>query len=549
MGFILFLFLFRSLLIADDFVFLDQAMENGLIFNHDHGGTGQRYYIETIGPGVCLLDFDNDEDLDIYFCQGARLSGRNKDINLENKLFRNELGYWTDVTSIAGVGDSSYSFGCACGDVDNDGDTDLYISNYGKDIFYRNNGDGTFKDMTDQIGMNNTQWGSSIAFFDMDLDGLLDIYITNYVEYSLDNNPWCGDRRNNLRDYCKPDWFTGVYDNLFHNMGNWRFKDVSIESGISNSKGKGLGVIPADFDNDGDFDLYVANDGVMNHYFVNNGKGFFEENAMFRGVGFNEKGLAEAGMGVDVGDVNGDGWQDIFVTNFSGESNTVYTNNQKGFFSDVTHFSGLTQPSWNFVGFGTKLLDLNYDGWLDIFVVNGHVTANINVIYKDHTHAQRKQLFLNNQNGIFLEIAEDKIGDAKIPSVGRGAAFGDLDNDGDLDVVVANNNGPANLLVRRGSPSKNWIGLKLIGIKSNKDAIGSRVVISTDNHVQVRYVNSAGSYLSSNDKRILFGLDNFSTADKIIVYWPSGVRDEYTDLKTNQYYQVTEGGGLSKINY
>ncbi len=544
------LIFYSAFLFSNDYIFLDESVMQGLNFKHDHGGSGEKYYIESIGSGVCLLDYDNDNDLDIYFCQGSGLPGWDKNIVLENKLFRNDLGNWIDVTSRAGVGgDKSYSFGCACGDVDNDGDPDLYVTNFGKDDFYKNNGNGTFTNMTDSTGVKNLEWGASVAFFDMDMDGFLDIYVTNYVEYSLDNNPWCGDRRKNLRDYCMPDWFPGVKDYLFHNQGNWIFKDVSASSGIAHHRGKGLGVIPADFDQDGDFDLYVANDKVMNHFFINDGKGNFEENAMFTGVGFNENGLAEAGMGVDIGDVNGDGWQDIFVTNFSGESNTVYFNNQKGFFSDETNFSGLTQPSWNYVGFGTKLLDLNYDGWLDLFVVNGHVAENVNNILKDHTHAQRKQLFINNQDGSFQELSVDKIGDLKIPSVGRGAAFGDLDNDGDIDVVVANNNGSSNLLIRQGYPSENWIGILLIGMNSNKDAIGSKVKISTKHFSQVKFVNTAGSYLASNDRRLLFGLDKYTVVDKIIIDWPSGALDEFKNLKANQYYQIIEGGDVSVLHY
>ena len=538
-----------SFLFSDEFLFKDESESQRLIFTHDHGGSGEKYYVETMGSGVCLLDYDNDKDLDVYFCQGAALPGWDKNIVLENKLFRNDGGRWMDVTADVGVGDTSYSIGCTCGDVDNDGDTDLYITNFGTDIFYRNNGDGTFTNVTDAAGIKNQSWGSSAAFFDMDNDGLLDLYVTSYVEYSLDKNPWCGDKRTNRRAYCDPDFFTGAEDHLFHNLGNWVFKDVSVSSGIAAQKGKGLGVIPADFDQDNDLDLYVANDKVMNHYYINDGQGSFEENALFTGLGFNENGRAEAGMGVDIGDVNGDGWLDLFVTNFSGESNTIYINSRQGFFSDETFLAGLGQPSLKYLGFGTKLLDLDYDGWLDLFVVNGHVIDNINYFNKDYTHAQRKQVFLNNQNGTFMELSPDQIGDASHLSVGRGAAFGDLDNDGDVDVVIANNNSAANLLIRTGTPNRNWIGFSLEGVQSNQDAIGSRVVIETDGLKQIKYVSTAGSYLAANDKRLLFGLNNYPTAEKITIDWPSGTSDEFTDLKANQYYQIIEGGSISAIHY
>ena len=541
--------LYFSFLFADEFVFKDESIPQGLIFSHDRGGSGERYYIETIGAGVCLFDYDNDTDLDIYFCQGSLLPGRDNNIILENKLFRNDNGKWKDVTDFAGVGDTSYSFGCACGDVDNDGDSDLYITNFGTDTFFKNNGDGTFTDMTSTVGLKSDSWSSSAAFFDMNNDGLLDLYVTSYVEYSLNENPWCGDRRKNLRDYCKPDFFPGIQDYLFQNQGDWIFKDVSNSSGLAGKKGKGLGVIPADFDLDGDLDLYVANDKVMNHYFINDGQGYFEENAIFTGVGFNENGLAEAGMGVDIGDINGDGWQDIFVTNFSGESNTIYINNRKGFFSDETFYSGIVQPSFNFVGFGTKLLDLDHDGWLDLFVINGHVAETIDNIYNDHTYAQRKQIFINNHDGSFREIPEENIGDAKVQSVGRGGAFGDIDNDGDIDVVVSNNNSPANLLIRSGTPESNWIGFLLVGTESNKDAIGARVTVQTKDIKQTKFINTAGSYLASNDKRVVFGLNNYSSLDKVTIYWPSGVIDTFINIKANQYYQILEKGQISTLNY
>lgn len=535
--------------IGNDIKFIDVAIPQGLTFEHDHGGSGERYYIETIGPGVCLFDYDNDDDLDIYFCQGSGLPGWDKDIILENKLYRNDGNKWTDVTSSAGVGDRSYSMGCACGDVDNDGFTDLYVTNFGKDILYQNKGDGTFMDVTDISGINNPLWGASVAFFDMDADGLLDIYVSNYVEYSLDNNPWCGDRRKGLRDYCKPDFFPGVEDLLFKNNGDWTFKDVSSKSGIEGRKGKGLGVIPADFDLDGDSDLYVANDGVMNHYFINDGSGYFEENAIFTGLGFNDNGLPEAGMGVDIGDVNGDGWPDIFVTNFSGESNTIYMNNKRGYFKDETFMSGLDQPSLDYVGFGTKLLDLDYDGWLDLFVVNGHVAVNINDVYKKYTHAQRKQIFLNKKDGTFKEFTSNDAGDIGQPSVGRGAAFGDLDNDGDLDVVIANNNGQANLLLRDGSPQKEWLGLLLVGGESNMDAIGARVTLETDGSRQTKFINTAGSYMASNDKRLIFGLGDEIIVKKIEVIWPSGKKDFFENVKTKKYYRILEGESITAIDF
>lgn len=542
-------FLFVSFLSSQTLEFRDVATNQGLIFHHDHGGSGEKYYVETMGSGVCLFDYDNDGDLDIYFLQGAPLPGWDKNIILENKLFRNDNGSWTDVTEFAGVGDRSYGIGCACADYDNDGDTDLYITNFGNDILYRNNGDGTFTNITDIAGINNPLWGSSAAFFDADNDGWLDLYVTNYVEFSVDKNPWCGERRSGYRAYCDPDIFEGVPDVFYHNNGDGTFTDISDKAGISGERGKGLGVIPGDFDNDGDMDLYIANDKVMNLLFVNDGTGHFTEDALFSGVGFNENGQAEAGMGVDFGDYNRDGWLDLFVTNFSGESNTLYLNEKNGFFTDVTFVSGLGHPSLHLLGFGTKFVDLDLDGWLDIFVVNGHVIDNISLFNRDYTHAQKKQVFMNQRNGLFKETTEDVGGALLSPSVARGAAFGDVDNDGDVDIIIANNNGQANLLVNVGPPLNNWVTFLLEGNSCNRDAIGSKLTITSSSGTQVSWVNPAASYLASNDKRVVFGLGKDATIRELVVQWPGSEKQSFENLKPNRFYRIVQGGEISVIKY
>ena len=534
---------------AQSYVFDDLTNEQGLDFIHDHGGSGEKYYVETMGSGVCLLDFDNDNDLDIYFCQGAALPGWDKNTVLANKLFRNDNGQWTDVTRKAGVGDKSYSIGCACGDVDNDGDTDLYVTNFGADILYINNNNGTFTDMTSAMGIESPKWGSSAAFFDGDNDGWLDLYVANYVDFSVDKNPWCGEHISGLRAYCDPDVFEGVTDDFYHNNGDVTFTDWSAISGITKDKGKGLGVVIGDVDNDGDMDVYIANDKVMNLMYINDGTAHFEESALFNGVGFNENGKAEAGMGIDFGDINHNGRLDLFVTNFSGESNTLYLNDGNGAFTDKTFSAGLGQPSLDVLGFGTKFLDINLDGWLDLFVVNGHVIDNIAHFNNAYTHAQRKQIFVNNKNGTFREIEKQFIGAAANPSVGRGAAFGDIDNDGDIDCVVSNNNGPANLLIKTGIPENNWIGFELIGRTCNRDAIGAKITIESANGKQIAYVNAGASYLAANDKRIVFGLGNSDTIGAINVDWPGGKEETFTIKKVKQYYRIVQGEGLSELVY
>ena len=534
---------------AQSLVFKDVADNQLLNFVHDHGGTGEKYYVETMGSGVCLFDYDNDGDLDAYFLQGASLPGWDKEIILENKLYRNDGRKWIDVTEKAGVGDKNYGIGCACADYDNDGDTDLYVTNYGPDVLYHNDGDGTFTDVTLDVGIDNPHWASSAAFFDSDNDGWLDLYVTNYVEFSIENNPWCGEPVQGERAYCDPDFFEGVEDMFYHNDGQGNFSDWSGRSGINKARGKGLGVVPGDIDNDGDMDLYIANDKVMNLLFINDGLGHFTEKALFTGVGFNENGRAEAGMGVDFGDVNRDGWLDLFVTNFSGETNTLYLNEKNGFLVDATFRTGLGYPSIHLLGFGTKFVDLDLDGWLDIFVVNGHVIDNIKLFNRDYQHAQQKQIFINRGNETFLDQTKNIGGDLLEPTVGRGAAFGDIDNDGDIDIAISNNNGKANLLLNEGKPKGHWIGFKLEGKTCNREAIGSKLKITTDSGVQVAWVNPAASYLSSNDLRVLFGLGPDEMVTSLEVQWPGFGKDLFENITCNSYYKIVQGGSLSIITY
>jgi len=530
-------------------VFKDVADNQLLNFVHDHGGTGEKYYIETMGSGVCLFDYDNDGDLDVYFLQGASLPGWDKEIILENKLYRNDGKKWTDVTKKSGVGDKNYSIGCACADYDNDGDTDLYVTNYGPDVLYQNGGDGSFTDVSLDVGIDNPHWASSAAFFDSDNDGWLDLYVTNYVEYSTESNPWCGEPVQGERAYCDPDYFEGVEDIFYHNDGQGNFSDWSVRSGINKARGKGLGVVPGDIDNDGDMDIYVANDKVMNLLFINDGLGHFTEKALFTGVGFNENGRAEAGMGVDFGDVNRDGWLDLFVTNFSGETNTLYLNEKNGFLVDATSRTGLGHPSINLLGFGTKFVDLDLDGWLDIFIVNGHVIDNIKLFNRDYTHAQQKQIFINQGNETFLDQTKTIGGDLLEPTVGRGAAFGDIDNDGDIDIAISNNNGKANLLLNEGKPKGHWIGFQLEGKTCNREAIGSKLKITTDSGIQVAWVNPAASYLASNDPRVLFGLGPDEMVTSLEIQWPGSRKDLFENLTSNSYYRIVQGESLSKITY
>ena len=534
--------------------FKDMTEQGALDFIHDHGGSGEYYYVESMGSGICIFDYDNDGDLDAYFPQSSPLPGWKKDVVLENKLFRNDNLEWIDVTDEAGVGDKSYSMGCACGDYDNDGDIDLYVTNFGKDILYQNNSDGTFTDVTLGLGIDNPSMGMSAAFFDSDNDGFLDLYVTNYVDYSIENNPKCTSplqypKHGELfaRSYCDPDVFLGVEDKFYYNKDG-KFIDRSNRSGIGRYRLRGMGVVPGDVDNDGDMDIYVANDKDMNLLFINNGKGRFTESALLMGVGFNGNGLAEAGMGVDLGDIDRDGWLDIYVTNYSGETNTLYLNQNSGIFSDATNDIGLGQPSVHPLAFGTKLVDLNLDGWLDIFVANGHVIDNINLFNKDYKHAQHNQIYLNQKNGYFLDITKNVGKDILHRAVSRGSAFGDIDNDGDADIMISNNNGKARLLINEGKPKNNWIGIELEGRSCNRQAIGSKITISTESSNQATWVNPAGSYLTSNDTRVVFGINNDQLVKSMIVDWPGSGQEVFTELEPNQYYKIIQGISITAIS-
>ena len=548
-------FMFISLCLGQDIKLKDIAKQSSLNFTHDHGGSGEYYYVESMGSGVCVFDYDNDGDLDAYFPQGSPLPGWNKKIKLENKLYRNDGFEWKDVTLDAGIGDVGYGMGCACGDYDNDGAVDLYVTNFGRDVFYRNNNDGTFSDITDEVGIDNSSMGMSAAFFDSDNDGWLDLYVTNYVDYSIDDNPECTSPMQYpmggqlyARSYCDPDVFLGVADKFYYNKEGV-FIDRSNRSGIGRYALRGMGVIPGDMDDDGDMDIYVANDKDMNLLFINNGKGRFTESALMTGTGYNGNGLAEAGMGVDAGDIDRNGWLDIFVTNYSGETNTLYLNQGNGLFLDDTDLRGLGRPSIHSLAFGAKFMDLDLDGWLDLYVANGHVIDNIHLFNDQYHHRQNDQVYLN-RSGIYADKTKDVGIDLSRMFVSRGVAQADIDNDGDIDLFVSNNNDDATLLINEGLPRNNWIGFYLQGTTSNRDAIGSKITISTNLGKQVAWVNLSGSYLSSNDRRVVFGLGKEEKVKTAEIHWPGQIKKEiFNDLDCNSYYKVVEGRTISIVEY
>jgi hypothetical protein len=450
--------------------------------------------------------------------------------------------------------------GCAVADYDNDGDADIFITNFGPNKLYRNDG-GRFVDVTAKAKVGDPRFASSCAFVDYDRDGWLDLYVANYVNFTIANHIPCGLGNTSLRAYCHPDVYDGVPDLLYHNNGDGTFTDVSERAGITKVTGKGLGVVCGDYDNDGDADIYVANDKTPNILWQNQGDGTFKDVALPAGVAFSESGLAQAGMGTDFGDYDNDGWLDLFVTNFSHETNELYHNDGDGFFTDATFRSGLAEPSFVMLGFGTKFFDFDHDGRLDLFVANGHVLDNVELLKEGVTYAEPSQIFWNQGTGKFKEVTALVGLDLQILRVARAAAFGDLDNDGDRDVVVTYSNQPAilfenrsasaphasNFDERKSSHSSHWILIKAEGNPTkgnNRDGIGTRITLECGGLKQIREISPVGSYLASNDPRAHFGLGQYATVDRIEVRWPSGLRETYRNIAADRIWVVKEGKGI-----
>ena len=537
--FILFLFLipFPALSIEPSIHFTDVTDIAGIRFTHANGATGEFHLPETLGAGGAFLDYDNDGYLDLYLVNSATPS----------VLFRNKGdGTFTDVTESAEVDNQGgYGHGVACGDYDNDGYVDIYVTNFDANRLYHNDGDGTFTDVTAQAGVGDTRWSSSATFFDYDSDGYLDLYVVNYVNYTLDASaPICLEdpafgATEKVRGYCHPKHFEGAPDRLYRNNGDGTFTDATDATNIRDPGGmflgKGLGVVAADFDADGNPDIYVANDDTPNYLFYNKGDGTFAEIAILTGCAYSADGVAQAGMGVDVGDYNGDGFLDLFVTNFSYETNTLYRNNGDGTFTDVSYKARLGEESYLFLGFGTGFFDPDNDGYLDIFIANGHIFPNVERTTDVLSYKQPNQLFWNQSNSTFIEMRFEGQ-----HAVSRGTLFGDYDNDGDTDLLVTQLNDKVTLLRNENRTSNNYLRLKLIGTRSNRDGIGARVTLTLGTESQTREVHQGYSYLSSNDPRLLFGLGERTVVDKLQIRWQSGVVQILENLAANQELVATE---------
>jgi hypothetical protein len=530
--------------------FTDVAQAVGLQFHHANSATSQKYLLETMGGGVALLDYDGDGRLDVYFTNGARIedpmpAGRlpdKADPRYWNRLFRQgDDGRFEDVTEKSGVSGAvqgQYGMGAAVGDYDNDGWPDLYVTSYRSNTLFRNNGNGTFGDVTRKAGVETGGWSTSAGFFDYDNDGRLDLFVTRYVDWSFATNGECGEKKAGHRAYCHPDNYDGIASVLYRNNGDGTFTDVSTKAGIADPAGKGLGVAFADYDDDGFVDVYVANDSVQCFLYRNNGNGTFSEVGLTAGVGFNEDGKTFAGMGVDFADYDNDALPDIIVTDLSNERYRLFRQNADHSFRDQTNMSGVGAATLPFSGWSTRFFDYDNDGWKDLFVAQGHVMDTIEKTSPNLSYLQ-PPLLLRNVAGRFVRVAAGAAFEQ--PWAGRGAAFGDLDRDGDTDVVVSNVGQRAIVLRNDGGNAGNWLRVSLAGTRSNRDGIGARVkVISEAGLTQHFMVSTAVGYLSASETRLLVGLGPSSAAKVVEVRWPSGAVQQFAGVKAGQTLAVTE---------
>ena len=527
--------------------YVDVAGSSGISFQHDNAASPEKYLIETMGSGCGWIDYDQNGLLDLYLVNGVSRRANTSKHALRSALYRNNGdGTFTDVTIKAGVdAEGLFGMGAAVGDYDNDGCPDLFVLGYGRCILFHNNGNGTFTDVTDRAGVGNLRkWGSSAAWFDYDNDGLLDLVIANYVDWSPEQNFWCGDKGPGLRSYCHPDVYRGQPPTLYHNNGDGTFSDVSKRSGVGIRPGNGLGVVTFDYDNDGWQDIFITNDQMPNFLFHNNRDGTFREIGYSAGVAVGIDGQFEAGMGTDAADTTGSGRSDLIVTHLDQQLARLYQNVGEGYFEDATFRSKISYATFHLSGFGTRFMDYDNDGARDLFMANGHVLDNIQRYHAATTYAEPKLMFRNVGHGIFENVSDQLGADFLLPRVSRGAAIGDFDNDGDLDIIISNNGQAPQLLRNDGGNANHWFQLLLIGTRSNRDAVGARVKVTAGDLVLYDEKKGGMSYQSAQDPRLHFGLGQHPTVEEVEIKWPSGELTKLTNIKSDQILAIEEGKGL-----
>ena len=527
--------------------FTDIRPTTGITFQQDSTQTDEKYYLETMGTGVAAIDYDQDGLMDLYFVQSAATDIYKPPHPLRSGLYHNNGdGTFTDVTEKAGVGgEGHYGQGVAVGDFDNDGFPDLYVTGYKSAILYHNNGNSTFTDVTEKAGVKDEGgWSTSAGFFDYDKDGWLDLLVTNYIEWSPQNNVWCGEKKPGYRSYCHPGNYKGQKTKLYHNNHDGTFTDVSDASGVGKPESKGMGVVLADFNNDGWTDIAIANDSWPNFLFINKHNGTFEDVSLVSGMAASEDGKYEAGMGIDAADVDGDGWQDIYVTHLDFELNRLYRNNQDGTFEDATYRTGIGNRALLMSGVAMKFLDYDNDGWNDILQLNGSMLDNVQLYHSEVSYKQPLLMFRNQGKGMFKKVSENLGPDFIRPIVGRGLATVDFDNDGDTDIVTNNRGDYPELLRNDGGNANHWLEILLIGTKSNRDGIGASLKLSSQGVTQLEQRKGGGSYMSASDPRILFGLGKRTKIDSLEITWPSGKVERLTNLPIDQIIAIKEGDGI-----
>ncbi len=514
----------------------------GIQFTHFKGNKGISINLEEFGPGVCVADYDGDGWQDIYFVNARDLYDRG--IKVENALYHNNGdGTFTDVTDKAGVPGTGFGLGCVWGDYDNDGHPDLFITQYGRNVLYHNNGDGTFTDVTDKAGVAGMEFGtyfhSGATFFDYDRDGKLDLYVGGYVAFPPGAQRYC--KLGGVTSSCPPSAYEGSANALYHNNGDGTFTNVTKKAGIFQPHGKNLAVGAADYDNDGWPDIFVANDGLSAYLYHNEHNGTFKEQGSLTGMAFTGNGLTMAAMCISLGDYDNDGWLDLYISDFQGSSDHLWKNDGQGNFDEVSDRVGISVPTRRILSFGGGFFDYDNDGWLDLFIANGHVYPEVEQVTPEVHYKQINTLFHNDGHGKFMDVTKTSGDGFETPHAARGVAFADFDNDGFVDLVVVNNGDPPLLLHNSGGNGNHFVSFKLIGTKSNRDAMGARLKLTAGGITQIREIAGGGSYLSQSDLRAHFGLGSAAKIEKLEISWPSGAKQTFADFASDQFYSIQEG--------